>query len=288
MRTLLVAVALFGLQAVREAPITNEDWVKPFPAVRIAGNLFYVGTYDLSSYLITTNQGHILINTGLESSVPIIRANVESLGVTFGDIKILLATHAHWDHVAALAEIKRLTGARMAMHERDAALLEDGGQSDFRFGGPKPLFAPVKVDQRLEDGDVVRLGNAAVTVHHHPGHTRGATSFTLTVRDGRDYRVVIANMGSINPGVRLTGTPSYPSIAEDYARTFREQKAMAIDIFLASHASQFGLHRKYMPGAPHDAARFVDPAGFRAAVERLEQVYRDQLTKERADAARSN
>ena len=182
MRTLLIALVLSGLLPVQEAPITNEDWVKPFPAVRIAGNLYYVGTYDLSSYLITTDQGHILINTGLASSVPAIRANVESLGFRFGDIRILLATHAHWDHVAGLAEIKRLTGARMAMHARDAALLEDGGQSDFRFGGAKPLFAPVTVDQRLEDGDVVRLGDAAVTVHHHPGHTRGATSFTLTVR----------------------------------------------------------------------------------------------------------
>jgi metallo-beta-lactamase class B len=184
------------------------------------------------------------------------------------------------------AAIKKLTGARLAMHEGDAGVLEDGGRSDFRFGNEPSLhFAPVRVDQRLKDGDVLRLGDTAIRVHHHPGHTRGASSFTLTVRDGRDYRVVIANMGSINPGVRLTGKPSYPTIAEDYARTFERQKAMAIDIFLASHAGQFGLHTKARPGAPYDPARFVDPQGFRAAVERLEQTYRDQLARERKDAA---
>jgi metallo-beta-lactamase class B len=261
----------------------NEDWTRSTPPVRIAGNVYYVGTYDLSSYLITTDEGHILINTGLASSAPQIRRNVEALGFRFADIRLLMATHAHWDHVAALAEIKKATGARMAMHEADAGVLESGGKTDFRWGSdPGSHFAPVTVDQRLKDGDVVRLGGTAITVHHHPGHTRGASSFALTVRDGgRDYRVVIANMGSINPGVRLTGTPSYPGIAEDYARTFRAQRAMPLDIFLASHASQFGLHRKHVPGAPHDPARFMDVQGFREAVARLERVYLDQLEAER-------
>ena len=261
----------------------NEEWTRPTAPVRIVGNVYYVGTYDLSSFLITTDQGHILINTGLASSAPQIRRNVEALGFTFADIRLLMATHAHWDHVAALADVKKATGARVAMHERDAGVLESGGKTDFRWGNePGSHFAPVAVDQRLQDDDVVRLGGTAITVHHHPGHTRGASSFALTVRDGgRDYRVVIANMGSINPGVRLTGMPSYPGIAEDYARTFREQKAMPIDVFLASHASQFGLHRKHVPGAAYDPARFVDPAGFRDAVARLERAYLDQLEAER-------
>jgi metallo-beta-lactamase class B len=256
---------------------TNDEWERPFPPVRIVGNVYYVGTYDLSSYLITGDQGHVLINTGLASSVPIIRANVEALGFRMGDIKILLATHAHWDHVAALAELRTVTGARMLMHEADAPLLEDGGRSDFRFGTPEGSFAPVKVDERLKDGAVVRLGATAITLHHHPGHTKGASSFALTVRDGRDYRVVIANLPSINPGVSMRGMPGYPTIGADYAKTFRAQKAMPIDVFLASHASQFGLHRKYKPGDAYDPARFVDPDGFRAAVERLEKAYLDQL-----------
>ena len=278
----LAVAPLVGAQALRDAPITNDDWVKPYPAVRIVGNVYYVGTYDLASYLITTDAGHILINSGLASSAAAIRASVESLGFRVEDIELLLATHAHWDHVAALAEIKRLTGARMAIHEADAALLEDGGRSDFRFGGAEPTFAPLTVDRRLTDGEVIQMGGTSITVHHHPGHTRGASSFTLTVRDGRDYRVVIANMGSINPGVRLLDRPSYPGIADDYARTFREQRALPLDVFLASHASQFGLHRKHQPGAPYDPMRFVDPDGFRAAVGRLEQLYLDQLAAERA------
>ena len=262
----------------------NADWTRPTPPMRIVGNVYYVGTHDLSSYLITSDEGHLLINTGLASSVPQIRANVEALGFRFADIELLTATHAHWDHVAGLAEIKMLTGARMAMHEADAGVLESGGKTDFRWGNdPESYFAPVRVDQRLKDGDVIRMGDTALTLHHHPGHTRGASSFASTVRDGgRDYRVVIANMGSINPGVRLTGAPSYPGIAEDYARTFALQKAMAIDIFLASHASQFGLHEKHRPGTAHDPARFVDPAGFRVAVTRLEQVYLNQLAQEKS------
>ena len=284
MKLALLALVLLGSQAIRPAPISNEEWTRPFPAVRIVGNVYYVGTWDLSSYLIAGEQGHVLINTGLASSVPQIRANVESLGFKFSDIKILLTTHGHWDHAAGLAEIKRLTGARMLMHEGDAALLADGGRSDFRFGGPEPTFAPVMVDQQLKAGDVVRLGATAITIHHHPGHTKGATSFTLTVRDGRDYRVVIANMGSINDGVTLLANPAYPTIAADYVRTFREQKALPIDIFLASHASQFGLHRKFTPGDAYDPARFVDPQGFRTAVKRLEQTYLEQLARERTAA----
>jgi len=122
-----------------------------------------------------------------------------------------------------------------------------------------------------------------LTAHHHPGHTKGATSFTLTVREaGRDYRVVIANMGSINPGVTVSGMPKYPTIGDDYARTFASQKALPIDVFLASHASQFGMHGKYQPGDAYDANRFVDPAGYLAAVERLEGIFREQLARERA------
>jgi metallo-beta-lactamase class B len=196
----------------------------------------------------------------------------------------LTATHAHFDHVAGLAELKRMTGARVVMSEADAVLLEDGGKSDFRFGDdPDTTFEPVRVDRRLADRDAIELGGVTLTAHHHPGHTKGATSFTLTVREaGRDYRVVIANMGSINPGVTVSGMPSYPAIGDDYARTFARQKALPVDVFLASHASQFGLHDKYEPGDAYDPNRFVDPEGYRAAVERLEKLYLDQLARERA------
>jgi len=262
----------------------NADWTRPFPPFKVIGNVYWVGTYDLSTYLITTDAGHILINTGFAETVPEIQKGVEQLGFDFDDVEILLATHAHGDHVAGLAELKRLTGAQMWMSEADAVLLEDGGVSDFRFGdGRNPSFEAVKVDRRLLDQDTIALGGVTLTAHHHPGHTKGATSFTLTVREaGRDYGVVIANMGSINPGVTVGGMPNYPAIGDDYARTFAAQKALTVDVFLASHASQFGMHDKYQPGDPYDPDRFVDPAGYLAAVERLEGIFREQLARERA------
>ncbi len=262
----------------------NADWTRPFPPFKLIGNIYWVGTYDLSTYLIATDAGHILINTGVAETVPEIKKGVEELGFEFDEVEILLATHAHWDHVDGLAELKRQTGAQVMMSEADSVSLEDGGKSDFRFGdSPETHFDPVNVDRRLQDRDTIALGGVTVTAHHHPGHTKGATTFTLTVREGgRDYRVVIANMGSINPGVTVSGMPSYPTIGDDYARTFAAQKALPVDVFFASHASQFGMHQKYKPGDAYDPNRFVDPAGYLAAVERLERIYVEQLARERA------
>jgi metallo-beta-lactamase class B len=161
--------------------------------------------------------------------------------------------------------------------------LESGGKTDFRFGDtPSARFAPATVDRTVRDGEAITLGPIRLTAHLHPGHTKGATSFTTDVHEnGRTYRVIIANMGSINPGVTVTGMPAYPDIERDYARTFAAQKAMKIDVFLASHASQFRMHAKYKPGDPYSPDRFVDPAGFLAAVARLEKAFLEQVRKER-------
>jgi metallo-beta-lactamase class B len=260
----------------------NPEWTTPFPAHRIVGNLYYVGTYDLTSYLITTPAGNILINTGLKGSAPLIQASIESLGFKLKDTKILLATHAHYDHTAAMAELKQITGAKFLASEGDAALFEDGGKSDYLFTDQKFRFAPVKVDGRLKDGQKISLGGTELTVYSHPGHTRGSVSYGLTIREnGRNYRVLIANMGSINPGTLLIGNNKYPQIADDYARTFRSQKSLECDIFLSSHASQYRLHDKWKPGQAYSPDSFVDPEGYKAAVAKAETNYLELLAKEK-------
>ena len=267
-RALLVLLCIAAPAAAQQ----NADWTRPFPPFKLIGNVYWVGTYDLSTYLITTDAGHILINTGFAETVPEIKKGVEQLGFEFDDVEILLATHAHGDHVAGLAELKRLTGAQHddVRGRRRAARGRRRQRLSFRRP-PKSELRGREGRSAAERSGHVALGGVTITAHHHPGHTKGATSFTLTVREGgRDYRVVIANMGSINPGVTVSGMPKYPTIGDDYARTFAAQKALPVDVFLASHAAQFGMHEKYKPGDAYDPNRFVDPQGYLAAVERLE------------------
>jgi metallo-beta-lactamase class B len=283
---LRIAIVLGALLVLpfQVAAQTNEEWTRPLAPFRILGNIYWVGSYDLSTYLITTPDGNILINTGVGNTAQQIAKSVEQLGFKLSDTKILTATHGHYDHVAGLADLKRMTGARVLVSEPDKALLETGGKADFRFGNtPGAQFPPVTVDGTFKDGDSISLGGTTLVAHLHAGHTKGATSFTVNVQEaGKTYRVIIANMGSINPGVVLSGKPSYPGIAQDYAKTFLSQKDMKIDVWLASHASQFRLHEKYKPGDPYNPDRFVDPKGFLAAVQQLEKAYLDQLAKERA------
>ena len=258
-----------------------QGWTQPFPGHRVIGNLYAVGTYDLGVFLITSDEGHILINTALEDSVPLIRRNIEAAGFRLDDVKILLTMQAHWDHTAALAEIKQTTGAEMWATAGDAPVLEDGGFSDPHFGG-RVSFRPVKVDKILADGEVIELGSTRLKVIETPGHTAGSSSYSMTVgENGREYSVVIANMGTINRGKRLVVDPTYPGVAEDFAKTFRRQKAMEIDVWVAAHGSQYGLHDKFKPGDAYSPDTFVDPAGFLAAVQRLEELYSRQLQEER-------
>jgi metallo-beta-lactamase class B len=281
--TMFFALGAIALAQPQNAVPQNAEWTKPFPPFRMIGNIYWVGSYDLATYLITTPQGNILINTGVGDTAKQIKASVEQLGFKLADTKILTATHGHFDHVAGMAELKRMTGARLMVAAEEKALLESGGKADFRFGdSPGAQFEPVEVDQTFTDGEKISLGGTELIAHHHPGHTKGATSFTLNVLEGgKTYRVIIANMGSINPGVTVSGMPNYPLIAVDYAQTFISQKDMKIDIWLASHAAQFRMHDKYKPGDPYKPERFVDPAGFRSEVVRLEKAYIDQLARER-------
>jgi len=255
-------------------------WTAPFPGHRVIANLYAVGTYDLGVFLITSDEGHILINTGLEDSTPLIQQNIESVGFRLEDINILLTMQAHWDHTAALAEIKEIVEGEMWATTDDARVLEDGGFSDPHFGG-RVSFRSVSVDKIISDGDVIELGDIRLLVHEHPGHTEGSSSYSMRVREnGRDYSVVIANMGTINTGKKLTVEPTYVGVAKDFAETYRRQKAMNVDVWVSAHGSQYGLHEKYQPGQVYSPDTFVDPDGFIVAVNRLERIYLEQLATE--------
>ena len=180
---------VFAQQRISRPVGPPENWVRPFEGFRVIGNLYGVGSYDLSVFLITTDDGHILINTGLRDSTQMIRNNIESLGFRLEDVKILLTQQAHWDHTAALAEIKEITGAEIWATVRDARVLEDGGFSDPHFGG-RESFRPVDVDKIIRDGEVIRLGELELTVHHHPGHTEGSSSYSMAVigEDEEEYK----------------------------------------------------------------------------------------------------
>lgn len=281
-------ICWLGVLCLVSLSATAQDyppaWDKPFPAHRVVANLYSVGTYDLSSFLLTSDDGHILINTGMAGSTALIRDNIEALGFRLTDVKRLLTNQAHFDHVSAMAEIKALSGAQLWATAPDAKLLQDGGFSDPLFGGSE-TFRPVSVEHIISDGDVIAVGETRLTVHEHPGHTAGSTSYSLRVHEnGRNYRVLIANMGSINPGTKFYENETYPGIREDYANTFKQQKAMSVDIWVAAHASQYGLHDKYKPGQPYDADTFVDPEGFFALVAKLEQRFLTALDEEKQAA----
>ncbi len=266
------------------APLTaqREAWTRPFPGHRVIGNLYAVGTYDLAVFLITSEEGHILVNTGLEDSTSQIRENIESLGYKLEDVEILLQMQSHFDHTAALAEIKQISGAEMWATAADAPVLEDGGFSDPHFGG-RESFKPIEVDKIIKDGDVIELGATRLTVLETPGHTAGSSSFIMQVQERRrNYNVVIANMGTINSGKKLVVDPTYPGVSDDFAETFRKQKALDIDVWVAAHGSQYGLHGKYEAGQEYQPETFVDPDGFLAAVERLEKLYLEQVAEERS------
>ncbi len=251
-----------------------------FPPIRIVGNLYYVGDADLAAFLVVTPKGDILINSGFEYSVNEIRGRMKTLGFRFSDIRILLATHAHSDHVAAMATIKRLTGAKMWAIEQEVELLETGGKTDYLFGSAA-WFPPVKVDQAFRDGDKIELGGSSLTAYWTPGHTKGSTSYTLTISENnREYHVLIANLPNLNEGTVLVKNPQYPGIAEDYARTFDVLRRLPCDIYLTSHAGQFGLLAKYQPGKPYSPNTFVDPYGLPRILGRLEEAFQEELAEQ--------
>ena len=275
--SLSISCATALAQQIVEPKNAPSEWAKPYPPFRIAGNLYYVGTYDLACYLVTTSQGNILINTGLAASGPLIKENIEALGFKFSDLKLLLTTQAHYDHVGAMAQVKKLTGAQLIVNEKEAPVLEDGGQSDYALGGLNPTFKSLRADRLLQDRDSIQLGDTRMTMLHHPGHTKGSCSFLFQVKDQqRSYRILIANMPTIVTEKAFSDIFEYPRIEKDYAYTLNAMKDLSFDIWLASHASQFGLHSKHKPGQSYNPSAFVDRKGYDTAITALQKEF---LTK---------
>lgn len=262
----------------------NPDWTEPFPPHKIIANIYYVGSKDLASFLITTPQGHILINSNLESSLTSIQQNVERLGFRFGDIKILLISHAHFDHCAGSALIKQLTGAKYMVMEGDVPVVEDGGSSDFQYSRSTDMFfKPTKVDRVLHDGDQVRLGDVVLIAHLTAGHTKGCTTWTMQIReDGKVYNVVIIGSPNVNPGYKLVHNSRYPQIAQDYEHTFQALKSLPCDVFLGAHGGYYGIMAKFARAGKDGANPFVDPEGYKRYVADREQAFRAELARQQA------
>ncbi len=263
----------------------KADWTRPYPGYRIVGPLYSVGTEGLGMFLVATDEGSVLINTGVGGSAAVIRANMASLGIPYESIQLLLTMQSHHDHTTDLALIKGELGIEMWAMKADVRVLEDGGFSDPHFGG-EILFPPVKVDRALSHGDTIDIGDCQLRVHEHPGHTEGSASYTMTVvEDGQTYDVAIVNMATVNAGKRFVDDPTYPRVKADFELTFERQKAMRPDIWVAAHSSHYDRDAKYTAGQAYDPTTFMDPTGYRNAIDRLERRYLELLSAELAEMA---
>jgi metallo-beta-lactamase class B len=282
MPLLALLVTLFFVIAPRMSALDPPSWTKPFPPFRIAGNLYYVGSEDLASYLIVTPKGNILINSSLESSVPLIQGSVEKLGFHFRDTKILLISHGHYDHCAGSAKVKQLTGAKYFVMDADVSVVESGGKTDFHYSAdPAMQFPPAKVDRVLHDGDTVRLGGVVLTARKTAGHTMGTTTWTMDMpQHGKTLHVVIVGSPNVNAGYKLVSNQTYPQIAEDYKHGFEVLKSLPCDIFLGAHGGYYGLVQKYARMKNGERDVFIDPEGYKRYIADREQAFEAELKKQ--------
>jgi metallo-beta-lactamase class B len=284
--TVALAALTAGACAGNQAGVPSElwNWNRPFPPYRVQGNVYYVGTNGIAQFLVTTPAGHILLDSGFESSVPRLRENVAALGFRFEDIKVLLTGHAHIDHVQGHALVRRLTGATVVASARDAEVVAAGGKGEAVYDGVYS-WAPCPVDRVVSDGDQVTLGGTTLTAHLTPGHTRGAVTWTMQVaapdKGARPLDVVFFPSANVNPGVRLVGNARYPEIATDFERSFTTWKALPCDLFLAVHGDFYDMRDKRKRQEKGDANAFVDPEGYRTFVGEAEARFRAQLASER-------
>ena len=256
-----------------------KEWNQPFKPFHIIGNIYYVGTNNLASYIIKTKSGLILLDTAMQESAPIVRANIETLGFKLKDIKIMISSHAHFDHVAGHADMKAATGAKVYATKADAEIMESGGKKGFH--PLEPYYKPIKVDKILKDGEAVRLGGVAMTAHLTPGHTEGNTAWSMTVEEnGKKYNVVFTSSLSINPGVKMVNNRTWAGVADAYAKSFATLKTLPCDVFLGPHAPFFNMEEK-VKRIGTQPNPFIDPQGLRNFVEMNEKAYKAQIERER-------
>jgi CubicO group peptidase (beta-lactamase class C family)/glyoxylase-like metal-dependent hydrolase (beta-lactamase superfamily II) len=276
---LLTALTL-TVAAVGQGP---ADWYEPFPPHKVVGNVYYVGSKDLATYLITTPEGHILINSGFERTVPLIQKSVESLGFKMTDVKILLASHAHSDHVAGHALLQKVTGAKVYVMRGDDQVIASGGKGQYLY--TRSRWAPCKVDRVLEDRDEVKLGGVTLVARLTPGHTRGCTTWTWRVEDGgKKYDVVVIGSPNVNPGFQLVNNKDYPEIAADFAKTFEVLKSLPCDVFLGAHGGYYGMLERYELVKKGQTNAFVNPDGYKEYVALKERAFRKTLAAQQGKA----
>jgi metallo-beta-lactamase class B len=277
MRALIAALVLAAatLAAPAGAAEHPANWSRPAEPFRIVGDVWYVGTEGLSAFLVTGPKGHVLIEGTLPSTAPQVAANIRKLGFDPRDVKLLLVDHSHYDHAGGLAELKRLTGARLVAGAGDRADLEAGRT----LHRPElEGFPAVKVDQAVHDGEAVRVGPVVLTAVSTPGHTKGATSWT-TVAGGR--RVIFASSVTV-AGQKLVGNPAYPAAAADFRKSFARLRAIKADVFLNFHTEGFDLERKRARQLAGDADAFVDPGELARQVDAAERGFEAELARQTA------
>ena len=267
-------VALLSIMSLAAQQNISSGWSNPFPPHKVIGNVYFVGSVDLGSYLITTPEGHILINTDFEETVPVIRAGVEKLGFKFTDIKIILGSHAHDDHMEGDAMVKKLTGGRVMVMEQDVPAVKK-----IMPGGQKH-----PIDRVLHDGDEVKLGGSTLTAHLTAGHTKGCTTWSMKATEaGKTYDVVIVCSVGWNPGYVLVNNKDYPQIADDYVRSFATLRKLPCDIFLGAHGSFYHLDAKYAELLKGGVNPFLDHAGYLAYIDLKEKQFYEELDRQKND-----
>ena len=273
-----LAASLVGFGAVSAATGWPVSWVERQAPFRLVGNVYEVGSVGLTALLVTTPEGHVLLDAGMPSYAPQVARNIAALGFKPTDVRWILNSHAHFDHAGGFAELKRLTGAKLAAMDADRPWLERGvypGDEANTFA----RFPPVTVDRTLHDGDTVTLGGLTLTAHLTPGHTPGDTTWTFPVTEG-GRRLEVVYYGSTTVAAnRLAPRPQYPGIVDDYRRAFSKLKTLQADVFLAPHPEQFDLAAKRARGLP---AALIDPTELPRRVAASEADFDRELAKEQA------